>query len=225
MKNLIIGANWKSNKTKNEAKEWLDRFYNFSPREGLEVIVFPPFTLLDYVSSVIRVNDLPLKVGAQNLSSGVNGLSLTGEVALEQIGEFSDYVLLGHSERRKYLNEDENQISMKVEKVIDLEAQGKKIEPILCVSSVQGVNSLTKQGMIIAYEPLEAIGTGNPASPQDVAKIVSEIKGIVRGARVLYGGSVKPENVVDYLSTDIDGFLIGGASLDPDEFINILKNV
>ncbi len=231
MKNLIIGANWKSNKTKSEARDWVDNFYEFTPREGLEVIVFPPFTLLDYVSSLVKVNDLPFRIGAQDVSfKGGSRFhperrqSVTGQIPIDLIAEFASYVLVGHSETRKIYSD--NLIKGKMEEVLDGQIEGMEVEPILCISKIEELDNMLKPDQIIAYEPLEAIGTGHPVDPKDVQAVIEEIKKSSQSVgKVLYGGSINAENVVDYLSTDIDGFLIGSASLDAGEFISILKNV
>lgn len=222
MKNLVIGANWKSNKTKNEAKEWLNKFYEFTPREGLEIILFPPSTLLDYVSSIIRVNDLSLKVGAQDGGVAV-AKSVTGGLRIEQITEFAEFILIGHSETRS-LN-DKKLIDAKMKEVLSFSSSSVIIKSILCISKLEELDTIIEPDQIVAFEPIEAIGTGTPQDSGKVEEMVREIRMNKNVSRVMYGGSVNSENIKNYLSIDVDGFLIGNASLDAREFISLLKNV
>jgi triosephosphate isomerase (TIM) len=218
MKNLLIAANWKSNMTKIEAKKWLEDFSMMSIPGNVELVLFAPFTLLDILCGYIRVNDLKITLGAQDVSQFGFG-AYTGEISAEQIKEFADYALIGHSERRTNFNESIEVINKKIEKAKEA---GLKI--LVCVSSLDQVKSLPDTELTIAYEPVSAIGTGNAEDPKSVFEMASRIKEI-RNVNVIYGGSVNGQNIKDYLSIDnISGVLVGSASLDANSFGEIIKN-
>ncbi len=218
MKNLLIAANWKSNMTKLEAKKWLEEFSLSGSSEQLEVVVLPPFTLLDNVSGYIRVNDLPLKLGSQNISPFDAG-AYTGEVYAKQIKEFADYVLIGHSERRSNFSETDEMVDKKIGMAIS-----SGLIPIVCISSLDQVKNITSENIITAYEPIGAIGTGNAEDPASVSSFAQEIKKL-KNAKILYGGSVNADNIRNYTKLpEIDGVLVGGASLTAPSFLNLVKN-
>lgn len=217
MDKRIIAANWKSNKTKVQAQKWLSEIALKSFPENLEVIIFPPFTLLDFFSSFIRVNDVPLKIGAQN-ASPFGGGAFTGEVSAEQIKEFADYVLIGHSERRSNFAESNQLVSQKIQQSIQ---QG--LKPIVCVSDLSQLEGIPEE-VIVSYEPVEAIGTGQPQDPQRVEEFARSVRSKI-SCPVIYGGSVSPENMKNYLNLEnISGLLIGGQSLDENSFMKIIEN-
>lgn len=219
MKKTLIAANWKSNKTKTEAKNWLEEVSLQDIPEHLEVVIFSPFTLLDIISGYIRVNSLPLKLGAQDVSPFSSG-AYTGEVSGAQIKEFADYVLIGHSERRSNFNESDEMVTEKTKRAIE-----KGLTPIVCVSKIEQVTSLPiDPKIILAYEPLGSIGTGNPEDPNVVSNFIKEVKDKFQ-LDVIYGGSVSGQNVKNYLSLDnVSGVLGGTNSLSPKSFIEIIKN-
>lgn len=220
MKKLFIIANWKSNKTIPETEEWFQTFNNLQltiNREEKEVIICVPFTLLFHVKDLIVKSQLPIVIGAQDISQFGQG-AYTGEENVNQVKEFADYVIIGHSERRKNLFETNEIVSQKAQKAIE-----GNLKPILCV---QGTDTPIPSGIeIAAYEPISAIGTGNPDTPEDaenVARIIKEKTGV---KYVLYGGSVTGENVTGFTRmSSIDGVLVGGASLDAEKFMQIIKN-
>lgn len=218
MKSKLLAFNWKSNKTKYEAKTWLIETSGVELNEDLEIVVFPPFTLLDTMSGYTRVNSLPFQIGAQDVSPFDSG-AFTGEVSGEQIKEFSEYVLIGHSERRSNFHEDKEIINKKIDQALKSE-----LKIILCISKLEELPDRDLSKIIIAYEPLGSIGNNNPADLETVISISREIKS--KGEiRVIYGGSVNAENIKKYLEQDlVDGVLIGGESLDPKSFINIIQN-
>ena len=219
MKNLLIAANWKSNMMKFEAKDWLVEVSSLELAENLEVVIFSPFTLLDNLSGYIKVNSMPFKIGAQDISPYDNG-PYTGEISAKQIKEFADYVLIGHSERRANFGETDEMINKKIEKSL-----GEGLSAIVCVSNLNQVRSLTSGDFTIAYEQLDAIGTGNPENPKAVLELVRQIKKI-RDLPIIYGGSVSPENIKEYSSIEnISGALVGGNSLNPEVFSSLIKNV
>ncbi len=222
MKKLFIIANWKSNKTIEEAEKW---FHDFSEKllsESLdlsnkEIIVCPSFTLLEHSRYCSTNLKLPIKIGAQNVSPFDKG-AYTGEVFGAQIKEFADYVIVGHSERRQNFSENNEILKPKV-----LMAKKYNLIPIFCVQNEEtevpdGVN-------VIAYEPQTAVGTGNPDTPENAQRIAGIVKEKTKAPHVLYGGSVTSANVKTFTNMpSIDGLLVGGASLDPTEFSQIIKN-
>lgn len=217
MKKLFIVANWKSNKTEPEANSWLQRLKIKDLRlTNKEIIICPSFTVLPILKSLIINHDSSIKLGAQNISPFDEG-AYTGEVNGKQIKEFADYVIVGHSERRANFYENNNLIAQKIDKGLK-----HGLVPILCISDLDQAQSFNG---IIAYEPLSAIGSGNPDTPENGEDIASKIKNKVGEIPVLYGGSVTSDNVKSFTSMpNIDGVLVGGASLDPLEFLKIIKN-
>jgi len=223
MKNKLLVANWKSNKTKNEAKTWLEEVSVQNFGDSLEMVILPPFTLLDCVNQYIKMNSLPFKIGAQDISPFDSG-PYTGEVSAKQAKEFADYVLIGHSERRTNFGDSDEMVRKKVNLAI---AEG--ITPIVCFSNASQLDGLeSKKEIVFAYEPKGAISTSGPnAQPENpslVSEFVQKIKEKIL-SEVIYGGSVNSNNVKEYLDLEnISGALIGGQSLDPVNFINIIKN-
>lgn len=218
MDSLFIVANLKSNKTYDEAKSWLEAFKNIdkSLLEEKKIIVCPSFTLLGLFKSFFSDNNLKVSLGAQSVSSLDEGAH-TGEVNAKQIKDFADYVIIGHSEERKLLNESDETLTQKVNLSIKY-----GLTPIFCV---QGEDTFIPQGVsIVAYEPVFAIGSGNPDTPENANEIALSVK--QKGDdRVLYGGSVTNENVDSFTSQpNLSGVLVGGASLEAEEFIKIIQN-
>lgn len=221
MDKLLIVANLKSYKTENEAKEWLENFKKIKELEQIlgnkEIIICPSFTLLSLFSLYISDNNLPVKTGAQNVSSFDEG-AYTGEVNAKQIKDFADFVLIGHSERRNNFGETDEMLFKKTELSLRY-----GLAPIFLV---QGKDNVIPQGVeLIAYEPVFAIGSGTPDTPENADQIASVIKSKSNSYKILYGGSVTSENIKSFTSMqNISGVLVGGASLDPEEFIKIIQN-
>jgi triosephosphate isomerase len=237
MKKIFIIGNWKSYKTAVETTQWFQQIANhksqISNLDNKEIILCVPFTVLALAKSLIEQHDLPIKLGAQDISPFGEG-KYTGEVNGKQIAEFAKYVIIGHSERRKYFKEDEEMIAQKIQQAI-----GAGLIPILCVSEIGQVSAQPHEiaspvhqlvrndvgNMIIAYEPLFAIGSGNPDTPENADKVISEIQNEIKDAVVIYGGSVTSENVHGFTAMPtISGVLPGGASLEAKEFSAIVKN-
>lgn len=218
MRDILIVANWKANKTKDEAWDWFEKFEKAKiDTTGKEIIICPPYTLLAKANYLVSENNLKLKIGAQDVSEFETG-AYTGEISASQIKEFVQYVIIGHSERREYFHESDEALSKKVSNAISA-----NVLPIFCV---QSENTKIPIGVkIVAYEPIAAIGTGNSETPVDAEKIAKTIKDKNKEvAYVLYGGSVTDQNVKDFINMpNISGVLIGGASLDSPEFIKILQ--
>lgn len=218
MKNLLIAGNWKSNMVKSEARQWLEEFSEQDFPENAEIVIFAPFTLLDMISAYIKVNDLPVRLGAQDISPFEKG-AYTGEINVEQIKEFGDYVLIGHSERRSNFSESDEMVNKKIEM-----AKAAGLNIVVCVSNLDQVNKLSSRDLVIAYEPIDAIGTGNAEDPKHTSEIASEIKNQT-SASVIYGGSVNPENVKKYTGLEnINGVLVGSESLHPRSFVSLIRN-
>lgn len=220
MNKLYIVANLKSNKNEIEAKNWLEEFKKIKDLSQIlkekEVIICPPFTLLSLFSSFMFSNSLPVKIGAQNVSPFNEG-AYTGEINAKQIKDYASYVILGHSERRSNFKESDDMLLNKVK--VSLEYG---LSPIYCV---QDKGTLVPEGVnLLAYEPVFAIGSGTPDTPENAENVANFIK--TKGNyQILYGGSVTPQNVKSFTNKEsLNGVLVGQASLDPNEFIEIIKN-
>ena len=201
-----------------EASGWLQKFMNYDLGfMNKEIIICPSFTLLPNLKSYILDHKSAAKVGGQNISPFDEG-AYTGEVNGREIKEFADYVIVGHSERRMNFSEDFGMLEKKV-------ALAKKynLTPIFCV---QGKETQVPEGIeIIAYEPIDAIGTGHPDTPKNADDVASFFKINQKGKYVLYGGSVTSNNVQGFTQmANLDGVLVGKGSLDPLEFLQIIKN-
>lgn len=236
MKKLYIVANWKSNLTKEEARKWFEEEANIeifimhvmimrrdkppkdSDTENNEIIICPPFTLLSYLKTLIEEKKVPFKLGAQNVSSFDSG-AYTGEINAKQIKDFGDYVIIGHSERRNNFGENDDELIKKVRQAL---VNG--LMPIFCI---QNETTPVPDGVkIVAYEPPSAIGTGNPDTPENAEKVAEAVKSKYKDVEVvLYGGSVTSENIKQFVDMEnINGVLVGGASLDPVKFAALMKN-
>lgn len=223
MKNLYIVANWKANKTESETIEWLEEFKKGMDRlasqwEHKEVIVCPAYPALFAMREHIKKNELPIILGSQDISQFGRG-AYTGEVPVALIYSYIRYCIIGHSERRTNFNENDEVLTRKVSMTVSA-----NLLPIFCV---QNQDTKVPEGVfLVAYEPVFAIGTGNPDTPENANKVAEEIKTKNKTVKyVLYGGSVNAENVGSFTNkSSIDGVLVGGASLDAKEFIEIIKN-
>jgi len=243
----FIAGNWKMFKTVPEARELVEGLKKaLQSTDGVEVAVCPPFTALEQVAEILKGTEI--KLGAQNLFWEEEG-AFTGEVSplmLKDVG--CEYVIIGHSERRQYFKETDEQVNRKVQTVL---AHG--LKPIVCVgetleqreagkterlveSQVQkalsGVEQARVPEIVIAYEPIWAIGTGRSSNGNDANQVIGLIRKTIAGifntetaekVRIQYGGSVKPQNIKEFMDeTEIDGALVGGASLQVDSFKSIV---
>ncbi len=212
-------ANWKSNKKKGEAVEFLSQLRDQIDSVDLSdklIIIAPPSTLLDVCRDFVDKNSLPVKLAAQNVSSFPPG-AYTGELSAAQLKEFVEYVIVGHSERIKYMHETDSDIENKVREALQ---EGLKV--IQCVQSED--SKVHKGAEFIAYEPPSAIGSGNPDDPEHVKEVFAAISSQNEEVKMLYGGSVKSENIGQYSSIEtMSGFLVGGASLAADSFLSLLN--
>lgn len=224
-KTLWIIANWKSNKTIAEALDWLNivgpKLTNNenlpAGRQGLKVVVCPAFSCLAELKKEIQTNNYPVILGSQDLSPFGVG-AFTGEEPAEILKDLVSYSIIGHSERRENFAETDKMVSQKFNK-----AKEAGIEGVVCV---QGVETPIPVGCAItAYEPVFAIGTGTPDTPENAEKVAEQIKSGKPEVSVLYGGSVTGQNCRSFTSQkDISGLLIGKASLDAEEFLKIIAN-
>lgn len=218
MKNIWMIANWKSNKSIAEALDWVSQVGpNIHKQDNLKVVVCPAFSALSEVKKAITVGNFPLLLGAQDLSPFSTG-AYTGEESAEFLSALASMAILGHSERRQNFGETDEMIVNKV-----IQANENHIIPLVCVQGPD--TSVPSDCKIVAYEPIFAIGTGNPDTPENanqVAKYLKEKYG--QDLEVLYGGSVTGENAKAFmLQPNISGMLIGKASLDPEEFTKICQ--
>lgn len=217
-KNLWIIANWKSNETIEEALDWISYVGSrLEKRDYLKIVVCPTFTAIEEVKKAILVGNFPIMVGAQDLSPFEDG-PYTGEESAKILKQFVDLAIIGHSERRKNFGESEEVIESKVRQALN-----HQIIPLVCV---QDKKTPIPDGVkLIAYEPIFAIGTGHPDTPQNASEVAESFRqsqGV--DLEVLYGGSVTSENVKAFVAQDlINGVLIGGASLNPEEFVKIVE--
>lgn len=247
MRTPIIAGNWKMFKTVPEAKTFIEEVKGKAEVEGVESVICAPFTNLPAL--VEAVKGTSIKIGAQNLHFEDNG-AFTGEISgvmLKDLGV--DYVIIGHSERRQYFAETDETVNKKVhaafrhdltpivcvgEKLEEREAgQTKDVCKVQTEAAFQGLSAEQAAQVVIAYEPIWAIGTGKSSTAQDANEVISYIRSLVEGlygkevadqVRIQYGGSVKPENVKEYMGqSDIDGALVGGASLQPASFIQLVE--
>ncbi len=246
----FISGNHKMNKTLSEAVEYsknlIDRVKNVKPSDA-EIMIAPTFTSLSKLAEIFKGSNI--KLGAQNCHYEKNG-AFTGEISIDMLKNIGvDYVIIGHSERRHIFNESNELLNKKAKAVLKSELKlvfciGEKeeereagitnsINEIQLRTGMKGISKDYANNIIIAYEPVWAIGTGKTATPDDaqnahiyIRKILSDIFGEKNSEtmRILYGGSVKPENIKELMSQkDIDGVLVGGASLKFDSFERIIK--
>jgi len=219
MKSLFIAGNWKSNKTTQEAHQWIAAFQaaGSTPvaQENVTTVLCVPFTILAVLKWAVETNKLPFHLAAQNVSKFSEG-AYTGEVSARQVAELAQWVIIGHSERRKYFGETDEDLALKVEK-----AKEASLRVIYCVPDAK--TAIAAGVDVVAYEPVWAIGTGKTDTPENAGMVCGEIKQKVPDAQVIYGGSVTDENVASFVAqSTIDGVLPGGASLDPVKFSRLI---
>ena len=246
MRKPLIAANWKMNKNVLEALAFIAEIKKITLKDR-DAVVCPPFTALHAVGKELKGTNISL--GAQNMHFEKSG-AFTGEISAEMIKEAGcAYVILGHSERRDYFKETNELINKKIKAAI---LNG--LNPILCVGekldereqnktkeivesqlkgSLKDISKADMSEVTIAYEPVWAIGTGKTATPQQAEEVHAFLRGLIEGMygkdiseaiRILYGGSVKPNNIKEIMGTgNIDGALVGGASLDPNSFAELVN--
>jgi len=210
-------ANWKANKDFDAVKRWINIFLKiYIPADDM-VIISPCYIYLAYLREWLRKYKLKNIFLASQDVSEFEGGSYTGEVSANLLKGLVDFAIIGHSERRKNLNEDKNRIRRKI--VLAVKYQ---IKPILCINKKEELET-DRDLNFIAYEPLSAIGTGNNLNLREAINFKKQIN-LDRKIKFLYGGSVNADNIKEYNNKEINGFLIGKASLDPVFFWQIIKN-
>ena len=247
MRKKVIAGNWKMNKLPNEAMSFIRQIESEVNNSKAEVILCVPYTDLFY--SLLTAQDTKIKIGAQNMHWEEKG-AYTGEISgqmLKCIGV--EYVIIGHSERRQYFNETDETVNKKIKAAFENE-----LKPIVCVGetleqreeglteevittqtrlALEGLDAEQVKNVIVAYEPIWAIGTGKTATSEDANNSIKAIRAEIRkiygddvaeNVIIQYGGSVKSSNAKELFETsDIDGGLVGGASLVPEEFSKIVN--
>ncbi len=250
MRKPFITGNWKMNMTHMEAIKFIqDLEFSFQNKNNCEIAVCPPATALRSVQNIIDTDNMDIKLGAQNMYYKPDG-AYTGEISsgmLKALGV--EYVILGHSERRQYFAETNKDINMKVRaafeaglkpimcigETLDIKEGGSATEFVLKQLSecLEDIDKAKMAGLTIAYEPIWAIGTGRTATSEDANEMCLAIREkmlelcgqyISGSIRIQYGGSVKPFNISELMNMpEIDGVLVGGASLKVDDFICIIN--
>ena len=248
----LISGNWKMHHNHLEAIQFVQKLsyaLNAADYDAVDVSLHPPFTDLRSIQTVLDADRIPILLGAQNCHWDDKG-AFTGEVSPPMLAKLAvDLVIVGHSERREIFHESDEWVNRKVKAVL-----AAQMTPIMCVgetlaereagdaeakvdrqvrAGLTGVAAHQAAGMVIAYEPIWAIGTGQTATPDDAQAMCAAVRGVVAdlydagtaaATRIQYGGSVKPGNTAELMSRpDVDGALIGGASLDPDSFAQIVR--
>ena len=247
MRKKVIAGNWKMNMLPNEAIKFIQNFAPLVKDTQNEVILCVPYTDLFY--ALLNAQDTNIKIGAQNMHWEEKG-AYTGEISAQMLKSIGvQYVIIGHSERRQYFAETDETVNKKVKSALEYE-----LKPIICVGetleqreagktqeiittqtrlALEGLTTEQVKDIIIAYEPIWALGTGKTATSEDanesikaIRKEIEKIYGneVANNVIIQYGGSVKSTNAKELFTTsDIDGGLVGGASLKPDEFAKIVN--
>ena len=244
----LIAGNWKMYKTTAEARAFAEEFSKIYRDTDVRAAICAPFTQLTALKEAFAGTNV--KVGAQNVHFEDEG-AFTGEISVGMLNEIGvDYCIIGHSERREYFAETDETVNLKLKKLFS----SSDIIPILCVgenldervagnafdgvegqlkSDLDGIDRRDVSKLVIAYEPIWAIGTGKTATPEQAGEMCAHIRSIIErlydedtcdSVIIQYGGSVKPENASEIMNMDeIDGALVGGASLDASKFIKIVN--
>ena len=250
MRKPFIAGNWKMNMTHLEAMKFLQEMgFKYENNTGCEVAVCPTATALRSVKTLLEEDEMEIKLGAQNMHFEDSG-AFTGEISPQMLTALGvEYVILGHSERRQYFAETDEIINKKVRKAfssglrpimcigesLDIRESGKHKEFVLdqLVKCLDGIDAKDINALTIAYEPIWAIGTGKTATSEDANDMCAAIREKISdiyckkeagSVRIQYGGSVKPFNISELMGMpDIDGALVGGASLKVDDFIALIN--
>jgi triosephosphate isomerase (TIM) len=241
----LMAGNWKMYKTAEEAEQFVTALNglikNVPTQELPEVVLCPPYTALDAVHRQLVQDGSVIALGAQNIEAHEEG-AYTGEISPRMLREFEvKFAIIGHSERRQYYNETDTTVNTKIGAALKA-----GITPIVCVgesleqreagqtdswvkqqvtAAFQGYTQEQRKQMVFAYEPIWAIGTGKVCEAQEANRVIGLIRQTleVTEPRILYGGSMKPDNVDGLIQPEIDGGLVGGASLEPQSFFKLIQ--
>jgi triosephosphate isomerase len=248
----LMAGNWKMNKNHLEAIALVQKLafaLKDQDYEAVDVVVLPPFTDIRSVQTLVEADRLKIAYGAQDVSQHASG-AYTGEVSGSMLAKLGcSYAVVGHSERRQYHHETDEIVNAKAKAAL-----ANEITPIICVGegldvrkageqvaytlaqvdgALEGLTAEQAKSVVIAYEPVWAIGTGEVATPEDAQEVCGAIRSrleklydseVAESVRILYGGSMKSSNVAGLMAqADVDGGLIGGAALDPEEFVKICR--
>jgi triosephosphate isomerase len=243
----IVAGNWKMYKTAGEAAAFVEAVKGKAEIEGVQSVLCAPFTALPAL--VQAVKGTTLKVGAQNLHFEDSG-AYTGEVSGAMLRDLGvDFVIIGHSERRAYFAETDETVGKKVHaafrhNLIPIVCVGEKLEEreagktkdvcrVQTEAAFRGLAPSEAAQVVVAYEPIWAIGTGKSSTAEDANEVIGYIRGVIRGlfgaetadqVRIQYGGSVKPNNIREFMAQpEIDGALVGGASLEPESYVQLVE--
>lgn len=240
MHKKYIVANWKCNQTIKEIITWLNIVgpQTLKASANLEIVVAPVFLHLEFFKREINRKGYKIQLAGQNISPFSFG-AYTGEVCATQLKEYASFVIIGHSERKKFFNEDETMVNLKIKQALD-----NHLLPVVCVAGGSGFDSQLNEmvanineeniaKIIFMYEPPSAIskqvgpiGLGEAAPLEEVLVTVRNIKNKFPANLIFYGGSVKASNIKNFIKQEeIDGVLIGSASLNADEFVKIILNI
>jgi triosephosphate isomerase len=246
MRKPMMAGNWKMNKNVAEAVALAKAIrVAVNNEDGVDRVVCPPFVDLPAVAEALAGSNI--EVGAQNMHWAANG-AYTGVVSAPMLAGLAQYVILGHSERRQYFAETDEGVNKKIKAALEA-----GLTPIVCCGesleqneagetqsfvsgqvrgALAGLDAVQVESLVIAYEPIWAIGTGLTATPEQAQEAVAFVRALIEGVdggaaeliRILYGGSVKTDNLADLLALpDVDGALVGGASLDPAAFAEMIE--
>lgn len=247
MRKPIIAGNWKMHKTVSEGVSFIEELKGKVAQSDVESVICAPFTMLKSLVEVAK--GTPIKIGAQNMHFEEKG-AFTGEVSGEMLVNLGvTHVIIGHSERREYFAETDETVNKKTKKAISL-----GLTPLVCCGETleereggktldkvkgqiekafEGISATDAPKVVVAYEPIWAIGTGKTASSADANETIASIRKVLENIygsevseeiRIQYGGSVKPDNVTELMNqTDIDGALVGGASLKSSDYLALLN--
>lgn len=243
MRRRIVAGNWKMYKTAEEAVSYVTAFSEFALPDGIEVVLCAPFTALPAMHAALG-DEHRIALGAQNVHWEQSG-AFTGEISAPMLLEFGvRYAVVGHSERRQYFCETDETVRRRAAAalehgIVPIVAVGETLEIREAGRAIAHVQAQTHAALhelsaeqiarvVLAYEPVWAIGTGRNCDPAEANTVMGAIRAVFPGLAsvpILYGGSVKPENVAQYAAQpEIDGALVGGASLDPDGFARLIGN-
>ncbi|MBN2502054.1 MAG: triose-phosphate isomerase [Anaerolineales bacterium] len=248
MRTPLVAGNWKSYKTVAEARALISEMLpGLEAVEGVDNLIFPPYFAVPAAAELLAGTKVSL--GAQNMNWEAQG-AFTGEVSPPMVKEFCQYILIGHSERRTYYGETDETVNRRTKAALEYglipcvcvgetleEREAGKTDEVVSrqmMDGLQGIEIKSGDGLVIAYEPVWAIGTGRASTPENAVQVIGGVirpvmaglfgEGIAQSVRVLYGGSVKPENAAEYFQeADVDGALVGGASLKADSFVQITE--